>query len=196
MPLTLRTNLNHDDWNAVLRTLPYAHVLQTWEWGEFKRATTGWQPHRLAFERDGQVVAAASVGVRRAGPARVLYAPKGPALDYSDSHLAGEVLDYLQRMARKQGAIWLKIDPDVIAGTGVPGELDEAPAATGAAFTAALTARGWRFSADQVQFRNTITVDLTQSEDALLAAMGQSTRRKIRTAQKEGVAVRTGGPAD
>ena len=45
-------------------------------------------------------------------------------------------------------------------------------------------ARGWRFSDDQVQFRNTITVDLTRSEDDLLAAMSQNTRRKVRTAEK------------
>ena len=196
MPLTLRTDLNHDDWNAALRALPYAHVLQTWEWGEFKRATTGWQPQRIAFDRDGQIVAAASVGIRRAGPVRVLYAPKGPALDYHDVQLTAEVLDTLQRMARKHGAVWLKIDPDVIAGTGVPGDPDDAPDAAGAALTASLKARGWRFSADQVQFRNTITVDLTQSEDELLAALGQSTRRKIRVAQKEGVAVRPGAAPD
>jgi len=33
-----------DTWNDTLRALPCAHVLQSWEWGEFKRATTGWQP--------------------------------------------------------------------------------------------------------------------------------------------------------
>ncbi len=196
MLLTLRANLNAVDWNAALRTLLYAHVLQTWEWGEFKHNTTGWQPQRLAFERDGQIVAMASVGIRRAGPARVLYAPKGPALDYGDAELTAAVLDQLQKLARKQGAIWLKIDPDVIAGTGVPGEPDEAPNLTGVAVTAALRERGWRFSPDQVQFRNTITVDLADSEDGLLAAMGQSTRRKIRIAQKEGVVVRPGSAAD
>jgi lipid II:glycine glycyltransferase (peptidoglycan interpeptide bridge formation enzyme) len=55
---------------------------------------------------------------------------------------------------------------------------------------ARLTARGWRFSDDQVQFRNTITLDLTLSEDDLLAAMSQNTRRKVRTAEKKGVTVR------
>ncbi len=53
-----------------------------------------------------------------------------------------------------------------------------------------LRARGWSFSASQVQFRNTVTLDLRQDEDALLAGMNQSTRRKIRTAIKEGVTVR------
>jgi hypothetical protein len=35
--------------NDLLRPLPNAHVLQTWEWGEFKRRTTGWTAERLAF---------------------------------------------------------------------------------------------------------------------------------------------------
>ena len=45
----------------------------------------------------------------------------------------------------------------------------------------------WRYSEDQVQFRNTIAIDLARSEDELLAAMSQSTRRKVRIAQREGV---------
>ena len=63
--LTSSIITDRDQWNNTLRTLPYAHVLQTWEWGEFKRATTGWQPIRLAFTRDDKTVAMASVGVRR-----------------------------------------------------------------------------------------------------------------------------------
>lgn len=181
-------------WNAALRALPYAHILQSWEWGEFKRVTTGWQPLRLAFSRGGTVVALASLGVRRVGPLQVMYAPKGPALAYADAELCAGVLDHLQKLARR--AIWLKIDPDVIAATGLPGEPDDAPDATGQAVTALLRARGWRFSGDQVQFRNTIVIDLRQDEDALLAAMSQNTRRKIRVAQKKGVTVRAATTAD
>lgn len=174
----------------MLRTMPYAHVLQTWEWGEFKRITTGWTPHRLAFRREGQIVALASVGVRRIGPLAVMYCSKGPALDYGDSALVKGVLDELQRFARRGGAIWLKIDPDVVLATGVPGEPDDTAEATGSAFQRELQQRGWVYSADQVQFRNTITIDLTPSLDDLLAAMSQNTRRKVRTAEKKGVTIR------
>jgi lipid II:glycine glycyltransferase (peptidoglycan interpeptide bridge formation enzyme) len=184
------------EWNTTLRSLPYAHVVQTWEWGEFKRQTTGWLPHRIAFTRGSEIVAMASVGVRSAGPLKVMYVPKGPALAYEDTALASAVLDHLQAFARRQKAVWLKIDPDVIAATGVPGEADDTPRPTGQALIAELEARGWRFSADQVQFRNTITVDLTPSEDQLLAAMSQSTRRKVRIAEREGVTVRAGTPDD
>lgn len=180
-------------WNDALRNLPYAHVLQSWEWGEFKRVT-GWQPLRLAFRRDGagsDIVAMASVGVRKVGPLRVMYLSKGPALDYADSTLVGEVLDALQDLARKQFAVWLKIDPDVISATGVPNEADETPDPVGQHMLTTLKARGWRFSDDQVQFRNTINIDLSASEDDLLAAMSQNTRRKVRTAEKKGVTVRS-----
>jgi lipid II:glycine glycyltransferase (peptidoglycan interpeptide bridge formation enzyme) len=201
--LTVTTIIDRDQWNDTLCTLPYAHVLQTWEWGEFKRATTGWLPIRLAFIRDGQTVAMASVGMRRAGPLKVMYVPKGPALDYANTELVVEVLRHLQRIARHHRAIWLKIDPDVIAATGVPAttadeedDANDAPNPEGQAFMRTLRERGWHFSNDQVQFRNTILIDLTQSEDELLAAMSQSTRRKVRIAEREGMTVRAGSIAD
>ncbi len=194
--LTLETITERDQWNAALRALPRPHVLQTWEWGEFKRITTGWQPQRLVFRRGDAVVALASVGVRSVGPLKVLYAPKGPILADHDPATVRDVLAALQGLARRSGAIWLKIDPDVIAATGVPGESDDAPDANGRTWQTALTDAGWRFSADQVQFRNTICLDLTASEDDLLAAMSQNTRRKVRVAEKKGVTVRQGSAAD
>lgn len=194
--LTPHTITDRDQWNDTLRQLPHAHILQTWEWGEFKRATTGWQPQRIAYQRDGEIVAMASVGVRQVGPLRVMYISKGPALRYEDHALLNAVLDHLQALARRQFAVWLKIDPDVIAATGLPSESDDTPYLPGQAVIQTLSQRGWRFSSDQVQFRNTITLDLTQSEDALLAAMSQNTRRKVRAAEKKGVTIRAATTAD
>jgi lipid II:glycine glycyltransferase (peptidoglycan interpeptide bridge formation enzyme) len=137
----------------------------------------------------------ASVGVRNIGPLKVMYISKGPALAYEDSDLLAEVLDHLQSMARQQRSIWLKIDPDMIAATGVPGE-DDIPNPAGQAVLKELQSRGWRFSNDQVQFRNTICIDLTRTEDELLSAMSQNTRRKVRTAEKKGVTIRPATIAD
>lgn len=201
---TVSTITDRDQWNDTLRALPYAHILQTWEWGEFKYATTGWKPIRLAFERDSKIVALASIGVRSVGPLKVMYVPKGPALDYSDNVLVVDVLRHLQRAARHHRAIWLKIDPDAIAATGVPTNAltdnedtaIDTPNPTGQAFMKTLRSHGWTFSPDQVQFRNTIVINLSKTEDELLAGMSQSTRRKIRIAEREGVTVRSGTAAD
>jgi len=188
--LTVHEITDRDQWNNTLRALPYAHILQTWEWGEFKRITTGWSATRLAFEQNGAIVAMASILTRRIGPLCVMYVPKGPALDYANNELIASVLDTLQNLARKRFAVWLKIDPDIITATGVPGEDDDSPDGDGQAILQILKKRGWGFSADQVQFRNTITLDLTQSEEELLAAMSQNTRRKVRTAEKKDVTIR------
>lgn len=182
-----------DKWNATLRTLPNAHVLQTWEWGDFKHATTGWQPTRLAFYQGDTIMAMASVLTRSVGPLSVMYVPKGPA--GHDSALP-DLLDNLQTFARRRHALWLKIDPDIVAATGLPGDADDAPNPPGLAAVELLKTRGWRFSDDQVQFRNTLTLDLTQSQDAILAAMSQNTRRKVRAAAKKGVTIRAATPAD
>jgi peptidoglycan pentaglycine glycine transferase (the first glycine) len=190
--LTTQTILSPADWNALLRPLPYAHILQTWEWGEFKHATTGWQPQRLAFYHGDALVALVSVGVRSVGPLKVMYAPKGPVFANDNLNLWQAVIAELEAWARRRGAIWLKLDPDVIVGTGVPGEDDAQDEPRSMALAGVLRERGWRFSADQVQFRNTILLDLTQSEDALLAAMSQNTRRKVRIAEREGVRIRPG----
>jgi peptidoglycan pentaglycine glycine transferase (the first glycine) len=193
---TIQVN-NAQDWNSQLRSLPAAHILQTWQWGEFKASTTGWTPQRqLFFSDQGQLLAAASILTRRIGPLRVMYVPKGPIFAAVEPALIALVLDYLQQLARQRGAIWLKIDPDIPIATGLPADvapdpsLPDCPDARGQAVQALLRARRWRFSNDQVQFRNTLTLDLTQPEDALLAGMSQSTRRKIRQAEKAGVVVR------
>ena len=182
--------VDRDQWNSRLRQLPGAHILQSWDWGEFKRETVGWQPSRLAFEREGVLVAMASVGMRRVGPFKVMYVSKGPALDTCDDLLFLEVLELLESRARTMGAIWLKIDPDVVLATGIPGGEDDKVVESGHRISAQLKNRGWRFSSSQVQFRNTIAVDLGRTENEILMAMSGNTRRKIRIAEKKGVLVR------
>lgn len=177
---------DREAWNGALARLPGAHVLQTWEWGKTK-AQTGWAARRLLFLSEGLPCAAASFLVHRLFrlPLAVAYVPRGPALDYADAPLLEAVLTRLEDEARRARAIFVKIDPDV-----------RADSDTGVAAQAALRRRGWLSSAEQVQFRNTMILDLAQGEDALLAAMKQKTRYNVRLAQKRGVRVRAGSEDD
>lgn len=183
-------------WNDALRAFPTAHILQSWEWGEFKRVTTGWQPLRWQFRRGNEVVAMVSLGVRRVGPFQLMYAPKGFVCAPDDLKTAAEVLTYLEQFARRHPTVWLKLDPDIVTDTGLPASEEDTPDTDGHAWQNLLQTRGWRFSADQVQFRNTLRVDLTPDEDTLLAAMSQNTRRKVRAAAKKGVTIRSATPDD
>lgn len=187
------------EWDALIARLPAPHLLQTWEWAQVK-AKYGWQPMPFVWESQtaGQKSPLAAAMVLRrpiptGGFARkmcLLYVPKGPLLDWSDAVLRGRVLDDLQALARRSGAIFLKADPDVLLGTGIPGQPDAIETETGRQVRAELERRGWLFSPDQIQFRNTVLLDLTPSEAEILARMKQKTRYNIRLAEKKGVRLR------
>ena len=186
--MTLKRTLvtDQDPWNATLTTLPLAHVLQSWQWGAFK-SRHAWQVDRYLWVEDDQPRAAASVLTRRLGrlPASIMYVPKGPALDYADPTLTAHVLDDLVAIARRERAWFIKIDPDV---------RKDQPA--GPAMIDWLTQHGWRFSPEQIQFRNTMLIDLTPDTDTLLMDMKSKWRYNVRLACRRGVTIRRGGTSD
>lgn len=177
--ITLREVTDADFWDTAVTSLPLHHVLQSWAWGEFK-ARWGWRPRRFLWERGNTPVAAAQMLLRPIPltPFRMAYVPKGPVLDPADQPLVEQVLADLEQLATRQRCVFVKIDPDVPADHPV--------------FVTSLRRRGWRFSPEQVQFRNTATLDLTLDEETLLANMHQKTRYNIRLAARKGVTVRAG----
>ncbi len=179
-----------EGWNDLIAGLPGAHFLQTWQWGRIK-AAYGWQPQPWVWQHHGGPAAAALVLKRRLGPGlSVLYLPRGPLLDWTQEDLQEQVLEDLQSLARRQRALWLKIDPDLPVAFGEPGSPEEHPHPPGQAAQKALSRRGWRYSSEQVQFPNTVWVDLTADERTILARMKQKTRYNIRLATRKGVRVR------
>ena len=101
-----------NEWDDALLTLPNAHVLQTWDWGEFK-SHWGWAAQRLLWFDTDTPVAAAQI-LRRPiphTPWSFLYVSKGPIFDYANGPLAQQVLTDLENHARKTRALFIKIDP-------------------------------------------------------------------------------------
>jgi len=185
------------EWNDLISKLPEPHFLQTWEWSQVK-AKYGWEPLPFTWE-----TSAAAMILKRTIPIRglsarlsALYAPKGPLLDWTNESLRKRVLDDLQSFAKKQGAIFLKVDPDVVLGTGIPGVDDSSEESGGADIQSELARRGWTYSSDQIQFRNTALIDLQPTEEEMLARMKQKTRYNVRLAEKKDVAVRVGTADD
>ncbi len=190
--------INAAEWDAAVARLPGANILQTWNWSRIK-AEYGWQPLPQLWPELPAAAMLLRRNIRLGGfSARlsILYAPRGPLLDWSDPVRRAAVLDQLQTLARRTGAIFVKIDPEVPLGTGIPGAPEAVEDPTGAALVQELTQRGWRYSQEQIQFRNTAVLDLSADEDAWLARMKQKARYNLRLAQRKGVTIRRGTPAD
>lgn len=173
-------------WDQTVKELPQSHVLQSWAWGDFKERH-GWRAQRWLWESDGEPRAGATVLSRsiRGLPLRVMYVPKGPALDPTDGALLTQVLSDLEHLARSQRALFIKIDPDIRADT-----------ETGEAAVGLLEERGWQFSPEQIQFRNTLCIDLAPDLDEIMSDMKSKWRYNIRLAKRRGVTVREGDVED
>ncbi len=182
-------------WNEAAGRLPGSHVLQSWEWGDFK-SRYGWRPRRMIWRTGGgQEVAAAQILERRSkrlAGLRLLYCPRGPLMDWSDALLRRTVLTDLAKLAGEAGVVMLRIDPEIPAGC----PDDPGPAEPLPGLQQDLRQCGWRPGREQVQFRNTLVLDLTSGEAALLQAMHPKTRYNLRLAQRHAVTVRLGTAAD
>ncbi|HSG44196.1 MAG TPA: peptidoglycan bridge formation glycyltransferase FemA/FemB family protein [Anaerolineales bacterium] len=205
--------MDSNNWNSIISKLPNPHFLQTYEWGQVK-AKYGWSPLYAVWTDDkfsvideqssvpDNCVAAALILKRQiirngfAARLSVLYSPKGPLLDWTNESLRTRVLNDLQSFAKKQGAIFLKFDPDIVLGTGVPDSEGDVPENNGQVVMSELKRRGWEYSSNQIQFRNTVLIDLNSSEDELLAKMKQKTRYNVRLAGRKGVSLRVGTKED
>ncbi len=164
-------------WNAAVTSAPRADLLQSWEWGEFKRMS-GWEPLRALALDDDQPVAGVQLLSRRVMGVPSLYAPRGPWWrDDASGHAGLEALIAWLRRQRPTSAPFLRIDPPVTA----PG---------------LLTQLGFRQAPRQVQPRATIVVDLRPDPEKLLAAFNSRVRYNARHAIKKGVEVSEGGVED
>jgi lipid II:glycine glycyltransferase (peptidoglycan interpeptide bridge formation enzyme) len=164
---------NEAEWEALLDQHPNTHPLQTWGWGEVKRAS-GWGAWRVAITEGDELRAAAQVLTRHIPhmPLSMIYLPRGPIIEPNDSAALSELMEAVDRYGRSVGAIFCKVDPAWISGT-----------------THELASAKFRPSNESVQVTDTYTIDLALEESAIFARMNSKTRQYIRKGEKEGVTV-------
>lgn len=169
-----------EEWNQLVASCPHGDVLQCWEWGKLK-SRTGWEPLPLAVEREGRLAACCLLLKRRLPLRRsLLYAPRGPIVDFSNQPLWEELAREIHQVARRQRAILVKVDPAI--------------SADNILVAAALEAAGFRpvTSAEAVggvQPKYVMKVDLDRSEQELMAVFAPKWRYNIRLAERKGVTV-------
>jgi len=189
--------MNATDWNALISKIPYSHVLQSWEWGEIKKIN-GWiAKPRNWDEKAAALILQKQLPLSGAGiNLKVSYIPRGPLLDWHNAELRNQVLDELQTFSRVTRSIFIKMDPEIILGKGIPGSEEALEDENGKTILHELITRGWRFSDEQIQFKNTVWLDISGSEEAWLSRMKQKARYNLRLSQKKGVIVSQGDETD
>lgn len=173
---------DHARWDEFVTGHEAGHLLQSWQWGELK-ATMGWKPLRVALLDGEKMVAGAQVLRRTARhlPLRLghlAYIPRGPLLDWSQPALVDRFFATLHSLLRQQGALTLRIEPDLARET-----------TTGEQVMRHLSALHFH-PVHTIQPLRTIVINLQADEEALLARLKPKWRYNIRLAERKGVSVR------
>jgi peptidoglycan pentaglycine glycine transferase (the first glycine) len=183
------------NWNDVIKQFPQTGILQTSQWSDLK-TRYGWSADQKTWQDDaGKIIAAALILMREQEirpfgiKVKILYVPKGPLLDWNSS-IREQVLRDLQEYAHRTGAVYIKIDPEIITARGYPDQSGYMVYESSQEIIRQAVSQGWIISRQQIQFKNTFWIDLSQTEEQLLAGMKQKTRYNIRLAEKKGVIIR------
>ncbi|MEA1962309.1 MAG: peptidoglycan bridge formation glycyltransferase FemA/FemB family protein [Bacillota bacterium] len=173
-----------DRYNRFVKKHWKGHFLQTFEWGEVKRFM-GWESLPLVLEKDGEIQGALLIlkrklplpGVNKS----IFYAPRGPVVNIDNEELCQVLFEGARKAARDQGAIFLKIDPDVEV--------------TNQGFQEVLRNCGFQKNENGLDFEGVqpafvFRLDIEPSEIKLMENMHSKTRYNIRLAKKKGVTIR------
>jgi len=194
--------MDAESWDKILRGFPNSHILQSWEWGEVK-SKFGWEMEPLSWGKNPANPEAVGLLLQRRirfarlfSSLKIFYLPRGPILDWNNRELVKTVLEDLEKKTAKRGTIFLKMDPEVILGDGIPGSSEERKFSIGEAIRNELKSRGWIYSASQIQYKNTAWLDLSGSEEDWFNRMKPKSRYNLRLSEKKGVVIRKGSVKD
>jgi lipid II:glycine glycyltransferase (peptidoglycan interpeptide bridge formation enzyme) len=166
-----------DTWETLVAMNPASGFMQSWAWAEFK-AREGYRVRPIGLYRQDRLAGGAILhaypGAANGAGRGIVFAPEGPVLPWDEPALARDGLRLIVAAARQfaaeTGALALRIEPHLVhPKPPVLREFVRAPM--------------------DLYPVETLRLDLTQDEPALLAAMKPKGRYNIRLAARHGVVV-------
>ncbi len=168
---------NQERYNHFVSQHPLGSIHQTWEWGLFQSKSASRDKFWIfAIEdKNGQILASALV-IRQKLPFGKcwLYSPRGPLVDYQNKEIYAPLFGKIAELAHGQNAVFFRFDPALDAVENADLRSLQRPA---------------RPAHAHYQPESTLILDLTLSEEQLLAQMKPKGRYNIKIAQKHGVQV-------
>ena len=180
------TNAQIPEYEAFIQSHPKGHFAQSILWAK-QKPMWKWEAI-VSRDADGRIKGSMAVLIRRIIPGlpfTMMYACRGPVTDLDDRETLRDLVDGAKKLAKKHHSYVIKIDPDVPSS-----EVEYRKILESLGFS--LTGGGATFDAIQPQYVFRLSTQGKTSEE-LLAALPQSTRRKVRAGGKKGVTTKICG---
>jgi lipid II:glycine glycyltransferase (peptidoglycan interpeptide bridge formation enzyme) len=174
------------EYEAFIQAHPKGHFAQSILWAK-QKPMWKWEAI-VSRDGDGKIKGSMAVLIRKIIPGMpftMMYACRGPVTDLDDRETIQDLVEGAKKLAKKYHSYVIKIDPDVSSSeTGYAKILQD--------LGFHLTGGGATFDAIQPQYVFRLNTEGKTIEE-LLAALPQSTRRKVRAGAKKGVTTKICG---
>lgn len=160
-------------WHEMFAMFDEATFPQAWQWGDMQ-TSLGHKAVRQIIYRNNTACGLFLAIVKHTKRGRFIEVPCGPLIDWTDAELVAAVMAELRAVAHREHCISVRLRPQV----------EDSPA-----LRALLAKNGLAVSPMYLSADNTSMLNLTQSEDELLAAMRKQTRYEINRSGRRGVNV-------
>lgn len=172
--LTSREITNKDIWEKFVLEENPKTFLQSWNWGEANKLL-GKKVYRLGFYKGPRLMGVTQMIEEKAlrGPHFVV--PGGPIIDWEDRTLVKFVLKTIRELAKSDRTLFVRVRPDVLSSDRSKKMFKKL---------------GFVPAPMHLHAENTWVLDLSPSEEALLAGMRKTTRYLIRKSLGMGLTIK------
>lgn len=168
-------------WEQFLNNSDQASFLQSWNWGEFHQSLRN-QIFRLGFFQNNQLVGLALLIKIKAKRAVYFECPGGPVLNWDNNSQARTAIQLIKHIAKQESVSFVRIRPNILKTNDQLQQVKDF---------------GFIKAPMHLHAETTWVLDLTSSEQTLLAKMRKTTRYEINKAKRLGVqVVRSSSEAD
>ena len=110
------TDIKQKDYENFITNSKKSHFLQSYKWGVFAASEKNLIPHYVGLENEKQELVAVSLLLEKKLPLgySYFYAPRGYIINFEDLDLLRAFTNEIKSYAKRNKAIFVKIDPDII----------------------------------------------------------------------------------
>ena len=167
---------SQEKWDTFVKARKEANFLQSWDFYEFHASRGKKIVRRGAVDEKGNLVAVYAGVVETAKRGRYMAIAGGPLMDYHDSALVHSIFTDIREEGKKTGCVFVRVRPQ-------EPKSDQ--------MLTLLAREGTRPAPMYLSVEYAGILDLTKSEEEILAGASQGFRRKLRKAAKAGITVET-----
>lgn len=161
-------------WNDFVKVQAFdGGLLQSWEWGDFQKFLDRKIFRFVDLDSQGQIQAVA-LAIRHEihFEYNYFYCPRGPVVNFSKVKSLNPLFKEIFAVAKEEKSFLLRCDPAWTAGN-----------------EKFLSLLDFRKDDSEVQPKCSLIIDISRTEEEILAAMKQKTRYNIHLAQRSGVKI-------